>query len=64
MFYGWRMVALVTAMRVLGGGLHNYGFTAGKDTIWTFYSCMGFILALGFIAMVVDKNGNKSDEAA
>jgi MFS family permease len=27
MFYGWRMVGLVTAMRVLGGGLHNYGFT-------------------------------------
>jgi MFS family permease len=26
-FYGWRMVGLVTAMRVLGGGLHNYGFT-------------------------------------
>ena len=27
MFYGWRMVGLVTALRVLGGGLHNYGFT-------------------------------------
>jgi hypothetical protein len=27
MFYGWRMVGLVSAMRVLGGGLHNYGFT-------------------------------------
>jgi MFS family permease len=27
MFCGWRMVGLVTAMRVLGGGLHNYGFT-------------------------------------
>ena len=27
MFFGWRMVGLVSAMRVLGGGLHNYGFT-------------------------------------
>jgi MFS family permease len=27
MFYGWRMVGLVSAIRVLGGGLHNYGFT-------------------------------------
>lgn len=26
-FYGWRMVGLVSAIRVLGGGLHNYGFT-------------------------------------
>jgi MFS family permease len=26
-FVGWRMVALVSALRVLGGGLHNYGFT-------------------------------------
>lgn len=24
---GWRMVGLVSALRVLGGGLHNYGFT-------------------------------------
>lgn len=27
LFYGWRMVGLVSALRVLGGGLHNYGFT-------------------------------------
>jgi MFS family permease len=27
MFYGWRMVGLVSAIRILGGGLHNYGFT-------------------------------------
>ncbi|HWH79198.1 MAG TPA: MFS transporter [Candidatus Binatus sp.] len=27
LYYGWRMVALVSAIRVLGGGLHNYGFT-------------------------------------
>jgi sugar phosphate permease len=26
-YYGWRMIALVSALRVLGGGLHQYGFT-------------------------------------
>jgi MFS family permease len=26
-FYGWRMVSLVSAIRVVGGGLHQYGFT-------------------------------------
>jgi MFS family permease len=26
-FYGWRMVGLVSAIRVIGGGLHQYGFT-------------------------------------
>jgi len=27
LYYGWRMVGLVSALRVLGGGLHQYGFT-------------------------------------
>ena len=27
LYYGWRMIGLVSALRVLGGGLHNYGFT-------------------------------------
>lgn len=27
LFYGWRMVALGSAMRTLGGGFHLYGFT-------------------------------------
>ena len=26
-YYGWRMIGIVSAMRVLGGGLHQYGFT-------------------------------------
>jgi sugar phosphate permease len=25
--YGWRMIGVVSAIRVLGGGLHGYGFT-------------------------------------
>jgi sugar phosphate permease len=27
LYYGWRMIGLVSALRILGGGLHNYGFT-------------------------------------
>lgn len=27
LYYGWRMVGLVSTIRVLGGGLHQYGFT-------------------------------------
>ena len=27
LYYGWRMIGMVTALRVLGGGLHQYGFT-------------------------------------
>src|SRR6266550_7996426 len=26
-FYGWRMVGLVSAIRIVGGGLHQFGFT-------------------------------------
>jgi ABC-type transport system involved in cytochrome c biogenesis permease subunit len=39
----------------LGVGLHNYGFTAGKNTIWTFYACMGAVLLFGFIARAMEK---------
>lgn len=27
LFYGWRMVAVASGLRVLGSGLHSYGFT-------------------------------------
>ncbi|HWO41663.1 MAG TPA: MFS transporter, partial [Candidatus Eisenbacteria bacterium] len=27
LFYGWRMVAAACALRVLGAGLHSFGFT-------------------------------------
>ena len=27
LYFGWRMIGLVSALRVLGGGLHQYGFT-------------------------------------
>lgn len=41
----------------LGVGLHNYGFTAGKDTIWTFYTGILAVLIFGFVAMQMEKNG-------
>lgn len=40
----------------LGVGLHNYGFTAGKSTIWAFYIGFSVVLLLGFIAMVIEKS--------
>ena len=27
LFYGWRMIAVGSALRVLGGGLYFYGFS-------------------------------------
>ena len=40
----------------LGVGLHNYGFTAGKDTLYYFYAFILLILAFGVIAMLLEKN--------
>ncbi len=69
--WGLNLAAVFTAIVVtfswwhvnfLGVGLHNYGFTAGKSTIWAFYSAMGMVLVFGFIAMVVERN-SKSREA-
>jgi ABC-type transport system involved in cytochrome c biogenesis permease subunit len=39
----------------LGVGLHNYGFTAGKGTIWAFYIAMSTVLLFGVIAMFIEK---------
>jgi ABC-type transport system involved in cytochrome c biogenesis permease subunit len=51
----------------LGVGLHNYGFTAGKSTIWGFYIVMLVILTFGIIAMVLEKDrkpGKAASKAA
>ncbi len=40
----------------LGVGLHNYGFTAGKDTIKYFYATMLCVLAFGMIAKFLEEN--------
>ncbi len=69
--WGLHLASIFTAVIVtfswwhvnfLGVGLHNYGFTAGKNTIWAFYACMAAILAAGFIAMAVEK-GRRTQEA-
>jgi cytochrome c biogenesis factor len=38
----------------LGVGLHNYGFTAGKSTIWVFYGVMVMFLMFGAILRYLD----------
>jgi ABC-type transport system involved in cytochrome c biogenesis permease subunit len=47
----------------LGVGLHNYGFTAGKDTIWAFYIVMLVFLTFGVTAMLMEK-AEKAQRAA
>jgi ABC-type transport system involved in cytochrome c biogenesis permease subunit len=44
----------------LGVGLHNYGFTAGKNTIWAFYAGMSAFLIFGFVARAMEqaRHGN------
>lgn len=39
----------------LGVGLHNYGFTAGKGTIWIFYIVMLVFMLFGSMAMLLEK---------
>ena len=46
----------------LGVGLHNYGFTAGKGTIWLFYIVILAILVFGVIARAIE--GNRKPRAA
>jgi ABC-type transport system involved in cytochrome c biogenesis permease subunit len=41
----------------LGVGLHNYGFTAGKETIWLFYIVILAILVFGVIARAIEASG-------
>lgn len=47
----------------LGVGLHNYGFTAGKSTIWGFYLAMLVVLIFGAVAMVLE-NAKKGEDRA
>jgi ABC-type transport system involved in cytochrome c biogenesis permease subunit len=39
----------------LGVGLHNYGFTTGKNTIWVFYLIMTSVLLFAFAAMFYER---------
>lgn len=44
----------------LGVGLHNYGFTAGKGSIWIFYSVMLAVFLFGMIVMLIEKSRRKT----
>lgn len=39
----------------LGVGLHNYGFTSGKDAVWVFYIAIATIIGFGIVAMAVER---------
>ncbi len=38
----------------LNVGLHNYGFTAGQSTVWTFYAGMAAIILFGVISKIIE----------
>jgi ABC-type transport system involved in cytochrome c biogenesis permease subunit len=70
--WGLHLAAVFTAAVVtfswwhvnfLGVGLHNYGFTAGKNTIWLFYSVILVILVFGFIARAMQSNEKPKEKA-
>ena len=70
--WGLHLAAVFTAIVVtfswwhvnfLGVGLHNYGFTAGKSTIWGFYLAMLVVLIFGAVAMVLE-NARKCESRA
>ncbi len=44
----------------LNTGLHNYGFTAGKSSIYVFYAVVGLILVFGFIAKALEDSDKAS----
>ncbi|MGJ8632495.1 MAG: cytochrome c biogenesis protein [Luteolibacter sp.] len=47
----------------LGVGLHNYGFTAGKDTIWIFYGVMMLFVFFGVGAMLFEHSAKQMKAA-
>jgi ABC-type transport system involved in cytochrome c biogenesis permease subunit len=71
--WGLHLASLFTACIVafswwhvnfLGVGLHNYGFTAGKETIWVFYGVMMLFILFGAVAMLVERYEKKSGTTA
>ncbi len=44
----------------LGVGLHNYGFTAGKGTIWVFYGVMLAFAGIALIGMFIEWTDKRS----
>ncbi|MDX1681008.1 MAG: cytochrome c biogenesis protein CcsA [Akkermansiaceae bacterium] len=46
----------------LGVGLHNYGFTSGKDAIWGFYLRIAILIGLGIFFASLEKANRKKVE--
>ncbi|RYD47415.1 MAG: hypothetical protein EOP85_05500, partial [Verrucomicrobiaceae bacterium] len=44
----------------LGVGLHNYGFTAGKNSIWVAYGMIGAAMIFGVVAMAVEHQAKQA----
>ncbi len=44
----------------LGVGLHNYGFTAGKETIWLFYLVILAILIFGVVSRAIEESSKST----
>lgn len=70
--WGLHLASLFTACVVvfswwhvnfLGVGLHNYGFTTGKGTIWVFYAIITVIMIFGAIVMFVEKSRKSKPKA-
>ena len=66
--WGLHLAAVFTAAVVtfswwhvnfLNTGLHNYGFTAGKATIWAFYGAVVAIMVFGLIAKALEETKRK-----
>lgn len=69
--WGLHIASLFTAVVVtfswwhvnfLGVGLHNYGFTSGKDAVWVFYKAIAAMIAFGIIAAVIERTTGKRGE--
>jgi ABC-type transport system involved in cytochrome c biogenesis permease subunit len=39
----------------LGVGLHNYGFTAGQEVVWSFYAAMLVVIVFGGVARHIER---------
>jgi ABC-type transport system involved in cytochrome c biogenesis permease subunit len=44
----------------LGVGLHNYGFTAGKNSVYVFYAGVVIVLIFGLVAMAAEMSRKKA----
>ncbi len=51
-------------VNMLGTGLHSYGFTDGKSTIWIFYGAAIFVIATGFAYSLWESAQKKAKKRA